>query len=306
MRILFIGAVDFSRHCLMEILRWGGNVVAILSVASSRSSGYSDFSDLSDIAETYKIPIYKLVTRIGHRESIDLVTSLTPDIIFVFGWSELIPKELLGVPPLGCIGSHPALLPKNRGRHPLIWALVEGLTESGLTFFYIDEGTDSGDILWQKSFEITLQDDAKSLYNKIIELATEAIRDFLPKLQDGTAPRLRQNASKASYWRKRSEKDGEIDWSRTSLSIYNLIRALTRPYVGAHTYLNNVKFTVWRARLSERKACIDLSRASPGLIVAKRAQEIDVRTGDGYLTLLEYEAGPGDQAPVGSILGGWQ
>jgi methionyl-tRNA formyltransferase len=298
MRIVFVGAVDFSRHCLQEVLRNGGQVVGVVTLDRRFASFNADYADLSDVAKIHKIPIYK-IERISDPQTVGLIRSLKPDVLFVFGWSQLIPKEILEIPLKGCIGTHPALLPRNRGRHPLIWALVEGLKESGMTFFYLDEGADSGDILWQKAFPITLEDDAGTLYQKIKELASEAIPVFLRQLENGTAPRTPQNHSRATYWRKRGEKDGEIRWDASSMEIYNLIRALTHPYVGAHTYWGDHKVIVWKGRLEGA-----LEEASaPGKVLARTPDGLRVRTGDGYVTLLDFEVSGGAEIPVGSALG---
>lgn len=300
MRIVFIGAVDFSRHCLEEVLRQSGHVVAVLNPEHAHARFNSDYADLAPVASACDVPLYR-VGKIGDPEAIELIRSLRPDVIFVFGFSQLIPAELLQIPPLGCIGTHPALLPRNRGRHPLIWALVEGLSESGLTFFYLDEGIDSGDILWQKPFPITLDDDAGTLQAKIKELATEAIRVFLPQLEKGIAPRRPQDHSLATYWRKRTRADGEINWAGPTLLTYNLLRALTRPYVGAHTFLENKEVIVWRSRLLSAPA---KWHGEPGEIVDKTPVGFVVRCGDGALELTEWECTEGVNLWVGARLGG--
>lgn len=287
MRIVFIGAVEFSRHCLGEILEAGGEVVAALTLPSERARFNSDYADLSDIASAHGVPVYH-VRNINDPETIDLIRSLRPDIIFVFGWSQLVSSAVLEIPPKGCVGTHPALLPKNRGRHPLIWALVEGLTESGLTFFYLDEGADSGDILWQRPFPITLEDDARSLYDKIKNLASIAIAEFLPQLTEANPQRRVQNHDEASYWRKRDKSDGELHWNLPTVTSYNLIRALAAPYVGAHTFVGTQQITIWRARLPERSIPQEASQFPPGTVFRHDAGEFDVRTGDGFLTITEY------------------
>lgn len=303
MKIVFVGAVDFSRHCLQQVLDCDGNVVAVLTLAREDAGFHSDCANLSDVAMQHGVTVHR-IKKINDPKSIELIRSLKPDVIFVFGWSQLISKRILDIPPLGCIGTHPALLPRNRGRHPIVWALVEGLIESGLTFFYVDEGTDSGDILWQKSFPITLEDDAGSLYEKIKVLASEAIREFLPQLERGTARRIPQDHSQATYWRKRSEKDGEIHWIGSTMKIYNLIRALARPYVGAHTYINNQKMLIWRARIPQKPLPPVAMDVQPGIIFARIDVGFDVRTGDGYLTVLEYEPSGKGSLGVGTQLGG--
>jgi methionyl-tRNA formyltransferase len=300
MRILFVGAVDFSYHCLKELIKLGGNVVAVLTLAKEDARLNSDYKDLSVICSRNGIRVYQ-IRKINEPTSIDLIISLKPDIIFVFGWSQLISKEILSIPPLGCIGTHPALLPRNRGRHPLIWALVEGLSESGLTFFYICEGMDDGDILWQKSFSITAEDDASTLYDKVKRLASEAIEEFLPQLENGTAPRVVQDHGLATYWRKRGESDGQINWSDPSAKIHNLIRALTHPYVGAHTFHKSSRVTVWRARLGKELLSHEAIELDPGTVIERGDLYANVRTGDGYISILECQGL--DEIKIGMRLG---
>ena len=233
----------------------------------------------------------------------EVIRSIAPDVIFVFGFSQLISPEILSIPSLGCIGTHPALLPKNRGRHPLIWALVEGLTQSGLTFFYLDEGADSGDILWQEPFTIELGDDALTLYQKIRSLASKGIAEFLPKLMNNTAPRIPQDASQATYWRKRTAQDGQIHWDQPSMTIYNLIRALTRPYPGSHTFIGAEKVIIWKAVPPTSQASDAPTTEPPGMVAEVTDDRLRVRTGDGYLTILDYQLTNGTEIVAGGQFG---
>lgn len=302
MRILLVGCVDFSRHCLQQILAQGGNVVGVITLDDELSGFNADFVRMDEYCAGVGIDCFK-VRDINSDESMTLIKDLAPDVIFVFGWSRLIKKPLLDLPPLGCIGTHPALLPRNRGRHPLIWALVEGLEESGLTFFYMDEGADSGDILWQRPFTIDLQDDAGTLYGKMKALASESIAEFLPLLSSGKAPRLPQDHSLANYWRKRSEQDGEIQWTASSMQIYNLVRALTHPYVGAHTFVNGRRLLVWKTALPATPLPTEAGRLSAGTVFRLPQNRIAVRTGDSYLEVRDIQTvDPGD-LKQGTILG---
>lgn len=302
MRIVLIGTVDFSRHCLEELLAAGGNVVGIFTQRREDSGFNADYADLSEVAAPSGIPVF-YTKNINAPEQKARLAALEPDVIFVFGWSRLIDKEIIDLPPGGCIGTHPALLPKNRGRHPIVWALVEGLPESGLTFFYLDEGADSGDILWQKPFPITHDDDAASLYAKIKDLASEAIRTFLPLLAEGTAPRIPQDHAQATYWRKRTFQDGAIDWTAPTETIFNLVRALTHPYVGAHTHLQGEIIKIWRAAARPPAGVAGAQFHRPGRVVGASRGEFLVRTGDGYLTVLEYERPEGRTVEIGTLLG---
>lgn len=296
MRIVFVGTVEFSRHCLEQIIAAGGQVVGVLTLAPDRGRFHGDYADLSPVAAAGGIPVHR-IRNINDPDVLALVRSLRPDVILVFGWSQLLGSELLEIAP--CIGTHPALLPRNRGRHPITWALVEGLEESGLTFFWLDDGADSGDILWQRAFPIAEEDDAAIVYRKIEGLAEEAIREFLPQLETGTAPRHPQSDDEATYWRRRTEADRWIDWRLPSKRIYNLVRGLARPYVGALTSRGGKDVIVWQARLQPPEMDAPVG-VEPGTVVDD-GDGLRVRTGDGYLTVLELD--PQGIVRIGDVLG---
>ena len=146
MRILFIGAVEFSAQMLHELIETSANIVGVCTQAESRVN--SDHVDLAPLAKTMCIPV-RYIQDINDSDTLAWIRVCAPDVIFCFGWSRLIQKPLLSIPKLGVIGFHPAALPANRGRHPLVWPLALGLNETASTFFFMDEGADSGDILSQ-------------------------------------------------------------------------------------------------------------------------------------------------------------
>ena len=284
MRIVFIGIVDFSYHCLLEVLNNRGEVVGI--VTSKNQKNNSDYRDLTPISRNNIIPIH-YCKNVNDQVTINWIRDKKPDIIFCWGWSQLIKSELLSLAPMGVIGVHPALLPKNRGRHPLIWALVLGLKESGLTFFCMDEGADSGPILSQEKFEISNEDTAKSLYKKIEKLATVQIAEFMPQLISGKCNTTIQDSGKANYWRKRSAKDGMIDWRMSEVAILNLIRALTKPYPGAQCNYKDSVVTVWEAKKYDKRV---LTNIEPGKIVKVLNQGRPViKCFDGAIVINSFE-----------------
>ena len=304
MRILFIGTVRFSRHCLKEILDRGSNVVAVFTMSPGKGHFNTDYEDIEPITAEKGIPVFR-VKRLNDPANVQRIRSLAPDVIFVFGFSQIIGRELLDIPPLGCIGTHPTLLPKNRGRHPLIWTLIKDLPEGGLTFFFLDERADSGDIVWQRRFPVTDEDDAGTLYEKIMELAGRGIGEILPLLERGELKGTPQDHSRATYWPKRSGKDGEIDWSGSARTVWNLIRALARPYIGAHTFHGDSRLTVWRASMvPEVLLPAGAEDSQPGQMVAVGPDGPIVRTGEGFVRIEEWE---GTSVPVvepGDVLGG--
>ena len=280
MRIVLIGCVQFSEQVLAELIRLKANVVAVCTL--SESSFNSDHVDLSVTANQYGIPV-QTEQDINSSSSIDWIASFNPDVVFCFGWSYLIKKQLLSIPQIGTIGYHPAYLPANRGRHPLIWALVLGLKETASTFFFMDEGADSGDILSHAVIPISDYDDASTLYNKTIEAALAQLREFLPQLTSSTYARIQQDGLKANYWRKRNELDGVIDWRMTATSIYNLVRGLTHPYVGAHFVFRGKPIKTWRVAVIS-----DVPRnIEPGKVLTVDSSGIVVKAGEGAVHLLD-------------------
>ena len=187
--------------------------------------------------------------------------------------------------PLGVIGYHPAKLPQNRGRHPLIWALVLGLKESASTFFFMTEGVDDGDILSQKNFEILDKDDAQSLYTKVVDIAISQIEEFVSELQNGTYKRVPQNHNEANVWRKRGKKDGEIDFRMSSRAIYNLIRALSKPYIGAHLLYKGKEIIFHKSQIVET----NLYNIESGKVLESNHEYIVVKTYDGVIKLFNDE-----------------
>jgi methionyl-tRNA formyltransferase len=282
MRIIFIGSVIFSAKALEKLISVNADIVGV--VTKNESAFNSDFFDIAAIAKNHNIP-YNYVTNINSPESIEWMSAQQPDVIFCFGWSNLIKTQVLEISRLGVIGYHPSLLPDNRGRHPLIWAKVLGLPKTGSTFFFMDEGADTGDILSQREFTIDFEDDAGSLYEKMTETALEQIADFHQDLKNGTYQRIKQDPLAGNNWRKRGMKDGLIDYRMTTESICNLVRGLTRPYAGAHTDYKTEAIKVWRV---EPGNFIN-SNIEPGKILQINGGSIEVKTGNGSIWLTEHE-----------------
>lgn len=242
MKIIFIGTVDFSRQALLKLIDLNAEIKGMVTKRTSLFN--ADFSNLTEICEINDIPVY-YAKDINQEECLRWIKGKKPDVLFCFGWSQIIKEPLLSLTPLGVIGFHPALLPKNRGRHPIIWALALGLDKTGSTFFFMDEGADSGDILSQVAIPIEYRDNASTLYIKITKSALKQIEIFLPALIKNNYERIPQDHSQATHWRKRNKKDGLIDWRMSARGIYNLVRALSRPYVGAHAIYKTEEFKIW-------------------------------------------------------------
>ncbi len=170
MKILFVSFDEIGLRCLEKIIELNADVVGIFTFPDEYGKVLSGNVSFDFIAEKHNIPILKN-KNINHSETLNLISSFKPDISFVIGWPQLVKSEFICLAPKGCIGMHPTLLPKHRGRAPIPWAFIMGLKKTGVTMFYIDEGTDTGDIIAQEEIEILFHDDAKSLYDKILNIS---------------------------------------------------------------------------------------------------------------------------------------
>jgi len=283
MKIVYIGSVIFSAKALEKLISINAEVVGVIT--KSESAFNSDFFDLSPIASANNIPVH-YTSNINSTETLDWINQLNPDVVFCFGWSNLIKKEVLNISRLGVIGFHPTLLPYNRGRHPLIWAKALGLKESGSTFFFMDEGADTGDILSQKKFTINFEDDASVLYNNLIETALLQIEEFHDQLKAGNYQRIIQDKTKGNNWRKRGKKDGLIDFRMSSVNICNLVRALTKPYVGAHVEYNSEDIIIWEVELGNNDA--SMNNLEAGKVLNVSGNKIEIKTGDSSIWLTNH------------------
>ena len=281
MKILFIGTVEFSRRFLLKLVDLEADVVGVITKLESDFN--ADYAALSPICEKYNIP-YRYTDNINSQKVVSWIEDLSPDIIFCFGWSWIIGKRVRNLAPI--LGFHPAQLPKNRGRHPLIWALALGLKVTASTFFFMDSGVDNGEILSQVKVPISYHDDAKRLYDKIGDVALKQVEEFLPKLEAGTYTSLVQDSSLANYWRLRSESDGEIDFRMSSENVYNLVRALSTPYIGAHVVYKGAEVKVWQV---SEKAHEGEKNIEPGKVLEVHAPNVLVKCGRNTIWLLRHD-----------------
>lgn len=285
-RYIFIGSVEYSAHCLRTLIEMNINIVDIMCPYKEVSKFNSDYFDLGVVASKYEKNIYYFK---NIKDESQHIKKLKPDVIFVLGLSQIIPEQVLEIPTIGCIGSHPALLPQNRGRHPIIWAIANGLGKSGITLFWIDKGIDSGDIWDQREFDISDEDDAATVYKKVKRLSMEMLKENIHDLENGKINRMKQDSEKANYWRKRTPKDGEIDWRMSSKRIFDLVRALTIPYIGAHCICKNKEVKIWKVEKILDKDVDEYSNIEPGKVISLENNHFTIKTGDGLVKIINHE-----------------
>jgi len=232
----------------------------------------------------------------------DRIRAAAPDLLFSFYYRSMLKGEILGIPSLGAMNLHGSLLPKFRGRAPVNWVLVKGETETGVTLHFMTEKPDAGDIVGQAAVPIAPDDTALTLFGKMEEAAARLLDELLPRIARGDIPRGPNDLSRGSYFGGRRPEDGRIDWSRPATEIYNLVRAVTKPYPGAFTELSGDRLLVWWAvplpAVPDRPAEPGAIRVTGGRSIAvaggcltplSSPRRIVVGTGDGWLQLEEIE-----------------
>ncbi|HOV91090.1 MAG TPA: formyltransferase [Syntrophorhabdaceae bacterium] len=276
--------VIFAYHeigyvCLEELIAYGADIQCLFTHMDDPKEEVW-FRRPIALAEKYAIPIYTPENLKDQRWN-RLIKSLEPDVIFSFYYRNMIPMDIIKIPKIGAFNLHGSLLPKFRGRAPVNWVLIHGEKKTGITLHYMVEKPDAGDIIAQKEVEIAFDDTARTLFMKMADASRILMREMLPKIEKGGFERIPQRGE-SSYFGGRKPEDGIIQWEKDSISVYNLIRAVTHPYPGAFTYLDGKKFFIWWAVPVEGK-----SSMAPGSIVS--TNPLLVTTGQGLLRLIRVQ-----------------
>lgn len=256
MKIVFFGASELGYDCCESLIKEGHQVVTIFTIEQEFKISYSPdapvknylFKDFRQLGDKYNIPTY--VINGDLKDYYQQLKNIQPDFILAIGWYYMIPQKMLGLAVKGGAGIHASLLPKYRGNAPLVWAIINGEKETGISFFYFSEGTDEGDIIAQETFLIEETDTIKDVLEKAKNASLQILRDYIPQIAINTAPRIKQDHSKATVYPKRCPDDGLINWDWDVKRIKNFIRAQTKPYPGAFTYIGGKRVTIWDADIS--------------------------------------------------------
>jgi methionyl-tRNA formyltransferase len=297
MRTVWVSFDTIGRDCLQAAAEAGAEIVGVVTLPGPVDPNRSGQCAFDQLAASHGAVLVETAD-VNAESTLDAVRALDPELAFVVGWSQLVREPFISLAREGVFGMHPTLLPRHRGRAPIPWALLSGLARTGVTLFEIvDASADSGAIVGQAVVDIAPDETAETLFARIADAHVELIRECMPQLLAHSAPRIPQDPRRASSWPKRTPADGIIDWETRAPYLYDWVRAQTRPYPGAFTFLGDEKVVVWRARP------VELDDAAPaGTIVATQPEGPVVACGQGGLLLEEVETGAGELA-VGARLG---
>lgn len=227
MRIVFMGSAEFACPSLETILADGRDSVVGVVTQPDRPKG-RNLALAACPVRTYlgarAIPVLT-PEKVNHPESLARLRELSPDLIVVVAYGQLLRAALLSIPPRGCINLHGSLLPKYRGAAPIQCAIAEGERVTGVTTMYMSEQLDAGDMILQSQVPIAEDDTGGSLHDKLAAVGARLLAETLNLLRAGTAPRRPQDESAATFAHKLRKTDGRIDWLRPAATLHNRVRA---------------------------------------------------------------------------------
>ena len=281
MKIVFMGTPDFAVNILQSLID-NYEVVGVVSQPDKKVGRKQILTNtpVKELALKYNIPVFQ---PIKIREDYQDILDLNPDIIITCAYGQIIPKEILDYPRLGCINVHASLLPKLRGGAPIHKAIIDGYSKTGITIMYMDVKMDNGDIISQRETDILDSDNLESLHDRLMVMGSELLLDTLPSIIDGTNTRIKQNEDEVTYAYNIKREEEHIDFNKTSREVFNLIRGLC-PVPSAYAYLFDQEF-----KILESKICDNKYNDVCGTIVDVTKEGIIVSTNDSSIIITKLK-----------------
>ncbi|MFF2522898.1 methionyl-tRNA formyltransferase [Streptomyces liangshanensis] len=277
MRVVMFGYQTWGHRTLQALLDSTHEVVLVVTHPKSEHVYEKIWDDsVAELAEKHGVPVL-LRNRPDDEELLRALRDAAPDIIVANNWRTWLPPEIFDLPPHGTLNVHDSLLPSYAGFSPLIWALINGEREVGVTAHRMDGELDAGDVVFQRSVPVGPTDTATDLFHRTVDLIGPIVRDSLDRIEAGTAEWVPQDRSRASFFHKRSLEDSRIDWTWPAEDLERLVRAQSDPYPNAFTYHRGERIRIVSAALSEAHY-----GGTPGRVF--------IREGDGVVIVAGTEA----------------
>lgn len=284
LKVIFAGTPDFAAQHLHALLDAGINVVAVYT-QPDRPAGRGKqltASPVKLLAQQHQVPVFQPHS-LKEAAAQEQLAALQADLMIVVAYGLLLPTAVLEAPRLGCINVHGSLLPRWRGAAPIQRAIWAGDEQTGITIMQMDEGLDTGDMLFKLACPIEPDDTSASLYDKLAKLGPEGLLTTLDKLAQGTLQPEKQQDALANYARKLSKEEALIDWQLPAAQLERCIRAFN-PWPFSYLVIQEQNVKIWQAQvLAESHTAI------PGTVLRTGKEGIDVATAEGVLRLLRLQ-----------------
>lgn len=308
MKIIFMGTPDFAAVLLRTLAEKGYNICAAVSQPDKpKGRGLSLCpTPVKSAAQEKNIPVFQPES-LKNGELKPLLESVRPDLIIVAAYGKILPEYVLNAPRLGCVNAHASLLPEYRGASPIQRCIIDGKKETGVTAMYMEKGLDTGNIILSEKVKIEDCDTAQTLHDKLADTAGSVIIKTIERFERGDFSSEKQDGEKASYAHMLTKAEGEIDWSKTSDEVYNLIRGMD-PWPMAYTYLEGKRFVPYECKKSDESGRSGevVSVTKDYLTVACKSGSIKIGAvkfdGKKKMSVKDYLAG--HRVEKGAFLGG--
>ncbi|GLW47031.1 methionyl-tRNA formyltransferase [Streptomyces sp. NBRC 14336] len=280
MRVVMFGYQTWGHRTLQALLDSEHEVVLVVTHPKSDHVYERIWSDsVAELAEQHGVPVL-LRNRPGDDELLRALKDAAPDIIVANNWRTWLPAEIFDLPPHGTLNIHDSLLPSYAGFSPLIWALINGEKQVGVTAHRMDADLDMGDILLQRAVPVGPTDTATDLFHRTVDLIGPVVRESLDLIASGRAVWIPQDRTRSSFFHKRSLEDSRIDWSWPAEDLERLVRAQSDPYPNAFTHYRGERIRIIKSAVSQGRY-----GGTPGRIF--------IREGDGVVIVAGAEARSG-------------
>ena len=293
MKIVFMGTPDFAEESLKAIYEAGHEIIGVVTNPDRpKGRGMKMLPcPVKEFAMEKNLKIFQPEKVKNNEEFINELKVLKPDVICVVAYGKILPKEILDIPPYGCINVHASLLPKYRGAAPVQWAVLNGDKTTGVTTMYMDIGMDTGDMILKQEVEIAEDETTGELWDRLKEIGGKLLVETLKQIEKGTAPREKQGED-FTIAPMLSKDMAKIDWNKkTAEEIKNLVRGLN-PIMGAYTFLNDKKIKFWKVAVAGKNEIyaenMDFLRNGT-VIVSDPRDGIFIKCKDGILKVLEIQ-----------------
>lgn len=280
MKIVFMGTPDFATETLKAIEDAGHEVIAVVTQPDKpvKRSQKLVYSPVKELAIELGLPVLQ-PEKARDAQFVGKIKKLQPDAIVVVAYGQILSKELLDLPKLGCINVHASLLPKYRGASPIQWAVINGDEYSGVTTMLMEEGLDTGDILLMEKIKLDPKETGGSLFDRLSSVGAKLLVKTLEGLEKGEITPIKQNEEEASLVKMLNKQMGNLDFTKNAFELDRLIRGLN-PWPSAYTHLKDKKLTIWDADVIDLNLEIELrdklKNALPGQIVNIDKNSFDI------------------------------
>ncbi|MDV6316492.1 methionyl-tRNA formyltransferase [Idiomarina sp. HP20-50] len=305
MRIVFAGTPDFAAQHLQQLLDDSHQVVAVYT-QPDRPAGRGKRpqpSAVKKLAIEHQLPVYQPESLKSGDAQSDLA-ALEPDVMVVVAYGLLLPQAVLDIPARGCLNVHGSLLPRWRGAAPIQRAIWAGDLESGVCIMQMEAGLDTGPVLHEQRCTISPDETSASLYHKLEDLGPKALTKVLADLDTYQNQAQRQSDAEATYAKKLTKQEGEIDWTQPAAFIERCVRAFN-PWPMSWCQSDNLKAQQNTIKIHAAELVQGASNEKPGTIIRSTQEGIDVVTGDGVLRITSAQM-PGKKAqPASTLVNGY-